>query len=72
MENRYRESLRNIHKNARAMERMFAARAAEAKQPEYAAVMRISAKAYRAVAEWVVDEICAADSEVQNGDKDND
>lgn len=72
MENRYKEGLRNICKNARAAERMLIASARAEADDECAGVMYAMAKAYGIVAGWVMDEIRDADAEVRNGGEDND
>lgn len=72
MENRYRDGLQNIYINVCAAERMIVAEADAEEDEKYAAVMRISAKAYGIVAKLVADELRAADAEVRNGGEDND
>lgn len=69
MENRYKEGLRNICKNARAAERMLIASARAEADNEIADSMFAMAKAYGIVAGWVIDEIRDADAEVRNGDE---
>ena len=72
MENRYREGLQNICKNARDAERILIASARAEEDNECADVMYAMAKAYGIVAGWVIDEIRDADAEVRDGDEGND
>ena len=72
MENRYKEGLRNICKNARAAERMLTAAADAEDDKTDADVMRVMARVYKIVAGWVIDEIRDADAEVRNGGDNND
>lgn len=72
MENRYRDGLQNIYINVCARQRMIVAEADAEEDEKYAAVMRISARAYGIVAELVADELRAADAEVRDGGEDND
>lgn len=72
MENRYKEGLRNICKNARAAERLLVALAEVEEDNERADVRFAMAKVYRIVTGWVIDELRDADAEVRNGGENND
>lgn len=72
MENRYKEGLRNIWKNARAAERLLIALAEKEEDSECADVRFAAARTYRIVADWVIAELRDADAEVGNGGEDND
>lgn len=72
MENRYKEGLRRIYKNARLANRMLIAAAGEEEDVEVAKAIVFMAKAYMVVVGWIVDEIRDADAEEKREGKYND
>lgn len=72
MENRYREGLRNIGKQARDAERVLVASADAEEDWKCADAMRTVALVYQKVVGWVIAEIRDADAEDERGGEEND